>query len=78
VPETPFASQVAERGLAFVKAFSDILAAQAAEGATPPLFREAWAFSACAALANATSAMVAGRAGAWPGPGAARPHHHQQ
>ena len=67
---------MAERGLTFVKAFSDILAGQQAAGAAPPLFREAWAFSACTALAHATSAMFVGRAGSWPGPGAGR--HHQQ
>jgi hypothetical protein len=48
---------VAERGLAFVKAFSDSLAAQQATGSVPPLFREAWAFSACTALAHATLAQ---------------------
>ena len=49
--------QVAERGLAFVKAFSDTLAAQQTAGSVPPLFREAWAFSACTALAHATLAQ---------------------
>lgn len=56
--------QVAERGLAFVKAFSDSLAAQQAAGGTQPLFRESWAFSACTALAHATLAQsVRRRAG---------------
>jgi hypothetical protein len=48
---------VAERGLAFVQGFSDILAQRGAEGQLPPLFREAWAFSACLSLAACTSKL---------------------
>lgn len=45
-------AQVAERGLDFVRQFSDILAEQHAAGRLQPLFREAWAFSACTALSQ--------------------------
>ncbi len=51
--------QVAERGLAFVRAFSELLAAQQADGRLPPLFREAWAHSACVSLAKTTTAQFA-------------------
>lgn len=44
-----------------MKAFSDSLAAQQAAAGVPPLFREAWAFSACTALAHATLAQSASR-----------------
>lgn len=56
---------MAERGLAFVKGFSDSLAAQQAAGGAPPLFREAWAFSACTALAHATLAQFGSRGGGY-------------
>lgn len=46
--------QVAERGLAFVRSISDILGARQAEDKLDPLFREAWAFSACVSLAENT------------------------
>lgn len=46
--------QVAERGLAFVRSISDVLGARQANGKLPPLFREAWAFSACVSLAGVT------------------------
>jgi hypothetical protein len=46
--------QVAERGLAFVRTFSELLAARQAEGHLPPLFREAWAHSACVSVAKTT------------------------
>ena len=51
--------QVAERGLAFVRTFSELLAAQQADGRLPPLFREAWAHSACVSLAKTTCAQFA-------------------
>ena len=54
-----FHLQVAERGLAFVRAFSELLAAQQADGRLPPLFREAWAHSACVSLAKTTCAQFA-------------------
>ena len=53
------AEQVAERGLAFVRTFSELLAAQQADGQLPPLFREAWAHSACVSLAKTTCAQFA-------------------
>ena len=56
VPPDAFdAVQVAERGLVFVRAFSEILAAQHAEGKLASHFREAWAFTACVSLAKVTS-----------------------
>ena len=51
--------QVAERGLAFVRSFSEILAGREAQGGVPPLFRECWAFSACVSLAKVTSRAYA-------------------
>ena len=48
-----YVGQVAERGLDFVRHFSDILAACQASEHLPPLFREAWAFSACISLSQA-------------------------
>ena len=51
--------QVAERGLAFVRTFSELLAARQADGQLPLLFREAWAHSACVSLAKTTCAQFA-------------------
>ena len=51
--------QVAERGLAFVRTFSELLVARQADGHLPPLFREAWAHSACVSVAKTTCAHFA-------------------
>ena len=47
-------SQVAERGLKFVQTFVAALDRQAAAGRLPPLFKEAWTFSASVSLASTT------------------------
>ena len=45
--------------MAFVRTFSELLAARQADGQLPPLFREAWAHSACVSLAKTTCAQFA-------------------
>ena len=47
--------QMAERGLKFVQSFAGLLGRRAE---MPRLFREAWAFSACMALAGMATSMA--------------------
>jgi hypothetical protein len=54
--------QVADRGLKFVAAFGALLE----DAQLPPLFREAWAFSACLALVIALARLAPGAATAAP------------
>ncbi len=52
---------MAERGLGLVQSLSDAMDQQAAAGHLPPLFKEAWTFSACISLAETTVSIgVAG------------------
>ena len=53
-PTAHACSQVAERGLKFMQTFMAALDRQVAAGRLPPLFKEAWTFSASVSLASTT------------------------